>query len=121
MPGGRLSLQTIAYPAPPSETVRRQSAFIAQRIFPESDLPLIWEPAAAAEGIFELCALRNDREHYFRTLRHWERNLVARHDAAVALVGETEVTDFRRYLRESAAAFKLGVVCLLRMSFVKRG
>ena len=46
---------------------------------------------------------------------------MARHDAAVALVGETEVTDFRRYLRESAAAFKLGVVCLLRMSFVKRG
>ncbi len=34
VPGGRLSLQTIAYPAPPSETVRRQSAFIAQRIFP---------------------------------------------------------------------------------------
>jgi cyclopropane-fatty-acyl-phospholipid synthase len=121
VPGGRLSLQTIAYPAPPSETVRRQSAFIAQRIFPESDLPLIWEPAAAAEGIFELCALRNDREDYFRTLRHWERNLVAKHDAAVALVGEAEVADFRRYLRESAAAFKLGVVCLLRMSFVKRG
>jgi hypothetical protein len=46
---------------------------------------------------------------------------VARHDAAVALVGETEVTDFRRYLRESAAAFKLGVVCLLRMSFLKQG
>ena len=120
VPGGRLSLQTIAYPAPPSEAVRRQSAFIAQRIFPESDLPLIWEPAAAAEGHFELCALRNDREHYFRTLRHWERNLAAQHDAAVALVGEAEVADFRRYLRESAAAFKLGVVCLLRMSFVKR-
>ena len=49
-------------------------------------------------------------------------------NAAVGLTGlygdvtrQAEVADFRRYLRESAAAFKLGVVCLLRMSFVKRG
>jgi cyclopropane-fatty-acyl-phospholipid synthase len=118
---GRLSLQTIAYPAPPSEDYRRRAAFVAEKIFPESELPLIWEPIAAAEGRFELVQLRNDREDYFRTLRLWERNLAACRREAAALVGEEALADFSRYLRESAAAFKLGLVCLLRMSFVKTG
>ena len=116
---GRLSLQTIAYPAPPSESDRKRMAFIGEKIFPESELPLIWEPIAAAEGRFELVTLRNDREHYYRTLRHWEHNLMARHDEAAALVGEATVADFQRYLRVSSWGFKLGVVCLLRMCFVK--
>ena len=60
VPGGRLSLQTIAYPAPPSETVRRQSAFIAQRIFPGK------RPAA------DLGARRRRRRH-FRALRLAQR------------------------------------------------
>ena len=114
--GGRLSLQTIAYSAsgitlPP---------FIAERIFRESELPLIHEPIAAADPDFELIALRNDREHYARTLVAWERALVARREEAVALVGEDAVTEFVRYLRVCAMAFKLDTICLLRMSFVKR-
>jgi cyclopropane-fatty-acyl-phospholipid synthase len=116
---GRLSLQTIAFTAPLSQIDRDRAAFVADRIFPESELPLIWEPIAAAESRFELVSLRNDRDHYFQTLRHWERNLAARQDEAIALVGEATNAEFRRYLRETAAAFKLGQVCLLRMSFVK--
>ena len=114
--GGRMSLQTIAYSAsgitlPP---------FIAERIFRESELPLIHEPIAAADPDFELVALRNDRDHYARTLVAWERALVARRDEAVALVGEEAVAEFVRYLRVCAMAFKLDMICLLRMSFVKR-
>ena len=111
--GGRLSLQTIAYSAsgitlPP---------FIAERIFRESELPLIHEPIAAADPDFELVALRNDREHYARTLVAWERALLARREEAVAMVGEEAVTEFVRYLRVCAMAFKLDAICLLRMSF----
>ena len=114
--GGRLSLQTIAYSAsgitlPP---------FIAERIFRESELPLIHEPIAAADPDFELIALRNDRDHYTRTLVAWERALVARRAEAVAMVGEDAVAEFVRYLRVCAMAFKLDAICLLRMSFVKR-
>src|SRR5262249_16247514 len=109
----------IAYPQPPGADYRRRAAFIAERIFPESELPLIWEPIAAAEGRFELLGLRNDREDYFRTLRLWERNLAARRQEAVDVLGEAAVSDFTRYLRESAAAFRLGLVCLLRLTFAK--
>jgi cyclopropane-fatty-acyl-phospholipid synthase len=37
------------------------------------------------------------------------------------LVGESTVADFRRYLRISATAFRMGIVSLLRMSFQKKG
>jgi cyclopropane-fatty-acyl-phospholipid synthase len=82
-------------------------------------LPLIWEPIAAADGTFELQALRNDSDHYFRTLRIWERNLSACYDEAAALVGEDMVKQFQQYLRASAAGFRLDKTCLLRMSFRK--
>jgi cyclopropane-fatty-acyl-phospholipid synthase len=117
--GGRLSLQTIAFTAPPDKTIRERMGFIEDSIFPESELPLIWEPIAAAEGRFELIQLRNDGDHYYRTLRQWERNLAARHAEAAALVGEADVENVHRYLRVSAAAFKYRLIGLLRMSFVK--
>ena len=112
---GRLSLQTIAYTTP----TERTSELIAQKVFPESELPLMWEPVAAAEGRFELLAMRNDREHYFRTLRLWDRNLGAAWDQAVALIGEQAATEFRQYLRLSAGAFQSGMTGLLRLSFQK--
>ena len=112
---GRLSLQTIAYNRQP-DTI---DPFISQTIFPESELPLVWEPVAAAGKKFELVALRNDREHYFRTLRYWDKNLSKHWGEAVALVGQPAAENFRRYLRVSAAAFQSGTVCLLRMSFMK--
>jgi cyclopropane-fatty-acyl-phospholipid synthase len=114
--GGRLSIQTIAYVKP----TRYVPALIPERIFPESELPLIWEPIAAAEEKFELLALRNDSDHYYRTLRQWDRNLAACRGEAVTLVGEETVRDFQQYLRISAFGFKRGHICLLRMSFVKR-
>ncbi len=45
---------------------------------------------------------------------------MARREEAVALVGDDAVTEFLRYLRVCAMAFKLDTICLLRMSFVKR-
>lgn len=114
--GGRLSLQTIAYVG----TGVALPPFIADEVFRESELPFMWEPIAAAEDLFELVALRNDREHYQRTLRLWYLALVAHHDDAVRLVGEAAVAHHYRYLKISAMAFKLGAIGLLRMSFVRR-
>ena len=114
--GGRMSIQTIAAVAP----LQFVPSLIPEKIFPQSEIPLIWEPIAASEGKFQLLALRNDADHYYRTLRQWEQNLTACRDQAVALVGEETVRDFQQYLRISAFAFERGHAAL-RMSFVKRG
>jgi cyclopropane-fatty-acyl-phospholipid synthase len=119
VPGGRLSLQTIAFTQDPASDIRQRMDFIADSIFPESELPCIWEPITAAEGPFELVALRNDGDHYFLTLRQWERNLVARRPEASALVGEEAFENVRQYLRISAAAYRYHRLSLLRMSFVR--
>jgi len=111
---GKVSLQTIAFSEP------HEGHPLLEKTFPDSDLPLIWEPIAAAEGKFVLTTLRNDRDHYYRTLRVWEQNLMAHHAEAVELVGESTVADFRRYLRLSATGFRTGIVSLLRMSFQKK-
>jgi cyclopropane-fatty-acyl-phospholipid synthase len=114
--GGRVSLQTIAYVA----TGFDLPPFIGEEVFPESELPMTWEPMAAAGWGFELMAFRNDREHYERTLRLWQRNLNQRRAEAVAIAGEAAVAHFDRYLKISAMAFRMGFICLLRMSFAKR-
>jgi cyclopropane-fatty-acyl-phospholipid synthase len=114
--GGRVSLQTIAYTA----TGFDLPPFIGEEVFPESELPLVWEPIAAAGWGFELVAFRNDREHYERTLKLWHQNLVAHRTEAVAIAGEAAVAHFDRYLKISAMAFRMGFICLTRMSFARR-
>ena len=114
--GGAVSLQTIAYISAGYEL----PAFIANEVFPESELPLAWEPIAAADRGFELVAFRNDREHYDRTLTLWYRNLQTRRAEAVAIAGEATVAHYERYLKISAMSFRTASICLLRMSFVKR-
>ena len=112
--GGKVSLQTIAY----SEPYKLHP--MIERTFPDSDLPLIWEPIAAAEGRFQLIAARNDPLHYYRTLQVWEQNLQRRYFDAVNLVGETAAAEFKRYLQISAMGFQTGIIGLMRMSFVKK-
>ncbi len=114
VPNGRVSLQTIAYSEPFSTPP------LIDRTFPDSDLPLTWEPIAAAQGRFELMELRNDRDHYYRTLRLWEKNLLDNRARAVDLVGEAAVVEFQKYLRTSAGGFKTAITSLLRMSFLKK-
>lgn len=112
-PGGRLSLQLIAYGnSGPGDL----DAFIAAEIFPESDLPRLSELACAVERRFEIRALVNDRAHYVRTLRAWIANLARHRAAAVALVGETVVRRYERYLRLCTYIFASGSCDLYRLS-----
>src|SRR6202021_1839802 len=62
-PGGWMSLQTIAL-----GTVDRgvEGQFVAENIFPESDLPRLGEIPAAPEGIFEMVSVKNNRANYTR-------------------------------------------------------
>jgi cyclopropane-fatty-acyl-phospholipid synthase len=113
-PGGRLSLQTIAYE---TTDARNFDSFIAAEIFPEQDLPHLREIAAAVERLFEVVQLRNDRLQYVRTLRAWRERLRARRAEALRLIGEAGVVRFERYLRLSTVMFESGNCSLYRIAF----
>jgi cyclopropane-fatty-acyl-phospholipid synthase len=112
-PGGRMSLQTIAY-----GSMRREDAslFINNEIFPASDLPRLDEIAAAADEIFEITQIFNDRLHYAKTFEAWAQNLRARREEAVAQVGDEVVKRYERYLKQSAMGFYMGKLALYRIS-----
>ncbi|AHH17988.1 putative mycolic acid cyclopropane synthase [Nocardia nova SH22a] len=109
---GALSLQTIAYANMSREAA---SAFMNQEIFPDADLPTLAEIAVAADGLFEVCSVRNDRLDYAWTCEQWAARLRARRAEAIALAGAEVVARYERYLRMSALGFRMGKICLLRI------
>lgn len=113
-PGGWMSLQTIGL-----GTVDRgvEGQFVAEKIFPESDLPRLGEIAEACEGIFEIVLVRNDRADYQRTNHEFRDRLRKNWDVAVTLVGEETVRTFDKYFRLSAAGFGRGTTNLYRITF----
>lgn len=116
-PGGRLALQTIAKGSVPlDEQGFEDVLFIFTEIFPESDLPRLAEITRAAEKLFEVVLVRNDREHYVRTCSEWLSRLQRRRAEAVNLVGERTVAVYERYLSASVRQFERGHSCLLRLT-----
>ena len=112
-PGGWISLQTSACGNMRHEDFNQ---FIVNEIFPESCLPRLAEIAEAAERIFEVVAVRNDRADYTRTLHTWIKKLEANRDEAIKIVGEPTVRRYERYLRQSLFSFKVGTSTLLRVT-----
>ena len=113
-PGGWMSVQSIGL-----GTVDRgvEGQFIAENIFPESDLPRLGEIADASEGVFEIVAVRNDRADYKRTNDEFRDRLRKNRYAAVRMVGEETVVRFDKYFRVSAAGFHRGTTNLYRITF----
>jgi cyclopropane-fatty-acyl-phospholipid synthase len=117
-PGGWMSLQTIAYGNVDWQEVRDAPGrwFLLGDVFPESELPTMANILQATDGLFEIVALRNDRDDYRRTCQVWLNRLLARRAEAVALVGEELVARYLRYLKLSAVLFKHGQCYLLRIT-----
>jgi cyclopropane-fatty-acyl-phospholipid synthase len=115
--GGGLALQTIAKGnVKLDQEAFEDLAFISTDIFPESDVPRLSEVAHAAEKLFEIKAVRNDREHYTRTCAEWLRRLESRRDEAAAIVGDDVVEQYVRFLRASRRQFERGQLMLLRFT-----
>ena len=111
-PGGGLALQTITY----ENADRRDfSRFFAEQIFPELDLPHLAEIVTAAQGLFEIEQLRQDRAHYARTARAWLSRLKARSAEAEALVGAETVERYKKYLGLLVLGFHAGTMNLARI------
>jgi cyclopropane-fatty-acyl-phospholipid synthase len=118
-PGGRLSLQTIAYEDFDSER-GPTSSFFSDEIFPESSLPHLADVVEAAEPTFRLLALRNDGPQYEATLHLWQKRLEADRDRATELVGRTVYRRYVRYLRASRAMFDRRIATLYRFTLERR-
>lgn len=118
-PGGRLSLQTIAYEDfdPSTGAV---SSFFTDDIFPESTLPLFADIVAASDPWFGVLALRSDAAHYEHTLHLWQRRLEANRVAAIGLVGPATYRRYVRYLRVSRAMFDRRICTLYRVTLQRR-
>lgn len=113
---GWMSLQTVAY----GNSLQKDfDEFISQQIFPETDTPRLGELVFAADRLFEIVHLRNDRDDYRRTLRAWFSNLKSRREEAVAMKGEAEIRKFEQYLRLMAYMFEVGGLDLHRITLRK--
>ncbi len=114
-PGGRLSLQTIAY----GDFVGQIDPFISNEIFPGSDLPTLGQLANASQHCLQVTSLRNDPLDYGRTCREWAKRLEENQELASNIVGDELVDTYLRFLRMSAAGFELGALQLLRITLTR--
>ncbi|MBR8829126.1 MAG: class I SAM-dependent methyltransferase [Gomphosphaeria aponina SAG 52.96 = DSM 107014] len=112
-PGGWMSLQTIVYE---NLTPAAGSKFIAEEIFPESDLPYLAEIVKATERIFEIVTLQNDRFDYVKTLKAWRARLKENRAEAVNLVGEEVVAKYEKYFGICMIGFHTGNMNLARIT-----
>ena len=114
--GGCLSLQTIGYGVMPGGRLNR---FIADKIFPGSDLPFLAEIADAAHGVLAVEAVENRPLDYAWTCSTWADRLIARREEAIALAGEEKTAEFVKFLKMSAAGFERGALMLYRLRLRK--
>jgi cyclopropane-fatty-acyl-phospholipid synthase len=116
---GRLALQTIVKGSNTKMDRRavRDLLFVADHIFPESELPWPSEILEASERLFNVVTIRNDPDHYARTCLLWRDRLLARRDEAEALVGAKAIADYDRYLSGMANAFTKRHLGLARIIF----
>jgi cyclopropane-fatty-acyl-phospholipid synthase len=117
-PGGMLSLQSIIY-----ENADRAdfSPFFADKVFPESDLPHLFEIVRAADRLFEIEMIRNDRHHYAETVRRWLANLRRHRAEATALAGKGTVARYEKFLGMMVVAFSTGTMNLTRVRMRRLG
>jgi cyclopropane-fatty-acyl-phospholipid synthase len=119
-PGGGLALQTIGKGnVALDERGLRETIFIAQHIFPESDPPRLAEIVHAAEKLFEVRSVVNHREHYAQTCNAWLARLEANRTKAVEIAGSEKVEVYETYLKASARQFQLGHANLYRLSLTR--
>lgn len=112
VPDCHLSLQSIVYE---NYDETRPNPFVEQ-VFPESELPRVAEIALACEGLWELKLVRNDRDHYAKTLKEWYRRLRANRDRAIGEVGAQTYAHYEKYLGAFVVGFHSGSMNLVRLS-----
>jgi cyclopropane-fatty-acyl-phospholipid synthase len=110
-PGGRMSLQTIAFPDAGYESQRRGANWIQTYIFPGGLLPSLAEIERSLHGTRLLVRdVRDIAPSYVRTLAAWRANFLGRLDEVRALgFDDRFIRTWDFYLSISEAGFATGV------------
>lgn len=115
-PGAGFALQTIGKGnVKLDEQGLKETLFIMEHIFPESDPPRLAEIMHAAEKLFEVEYVVNHRQHYARTCAAWLDTLRANSAAAAEITGPEKVAVYEAYLEASIRQFQLGHANLYRI------
>ncbi|RSS83391.1 class I SAM-dependent methyltransferase [Streptomyces sp. WAC06614] len=98
-PGAKFVLHTMTAEAlPMNRALLDDLKFLQRSEFEGCHIPHLSELSAAAEGLFEIDEIVNERESFAMACRAWLVLLAERRDEAVALEGEEVVARFERYL-----------------------
>jgi cyclopropane-fatty-acyl-phospholipid synthase len=90
--------------------------FISRYVFPDGELhPVTDLMLALQHAELEIRDVESLREHYPITLRRWLANLSARHDEAVAMVGDQRDRAWQLYMLGSAQAFEAGEITVYQV------
>lgn len=117
-PEGRLVVQTITWGHRfPMDLDLLRGLYLASQVYPECNPSYLGELQAASDGLFDLVAVRNDFDHYGRTLQCWLANLESDYDRAVELVGRRRTDDFRTCMTTAVRVFQEGWFYLHRLTF----
>jgi cyclopropane-fatty-acyl-phospholipid synthase len=121
-PGGRMSLQTIAFPDVAYEQQRRGANWIQTYIFPGGLLPSLAEIERSLHGTRLLVRRVEDiAPHYVRTLQAWRAAFLGRLDEVRAMgFDERFIRMWDYYLAISEAGFDTGITQDLQIVFEKR-
>jgi cyclopropane-fatty-acyl-phospholipid synthase len=114
-PGGRLGVQTIAKGnAHPTRQSLEDVAFLYKEVFTQTDIPRFAEIVQATEGLFDICDVRNDREHYVKTCDAWRERYMSNRDRATEIGGEEIAARYEHYTVACRRHFADGHITLLR-------
>ncbi|MFE0702160.1 class I SAM-dependent methyltransferase [Streptomyces sp. NPDC058872] len=98
-PGAKFVLHTMTAEAlPMNRALLDDLKFLQRSEFEGCHIPHLSELSAAAEGLFAVDEIVNERESFAVACRAWLKLLAARRDEAVAMEGEEVVARFERYL-----------------------
>ena len=122
VPGGRMSLQSIAFPDVSYEPQRRGANWIQTYIFPGGLLPSLAEIERSLHGTRFLVRQVDDiAAHYVRTLQIWRATFLAQLDAVRALgFDDRFIRMWDYYLAISEAGFATGLTQDLQVVLEKR-
>jgi cyclopropane-fatty-acyl-phospholipid synthase len=121
-PGATFGLQAICWGTRrPDARVAEGLFFMAAEIFPESEWPRFAELVHAAEGLFEIVSVRNDRRDYVATLQRWHAALAARREEAERASDAATVARYLRFLDFAQVIFREDYTGLLRFVMRRAG